>query len=241
MNDNIFNTLIKKYQLNNKDRNYIKKIINPIYSHPEFQRRMTNEFFHHSDITLGEHLLEDTIMTYILVNKYFKRQEVNLPIALKIAMMHDLYTMPWQNNKIAQVDSFFNKHGFRHPIEAVVNAINWFPEMFYEKDDAQVIIDGIIHHMFPLPVRAIRNDNIAKLELKNDTLFSSLSSEYKKMIVDSLKRKQIGPISFCQSKYPEGRIMSKADKKVSLKEIKNFASAKALLTGKNKKIEYLHK
>ena len=43
-----------------------------------------------------------------------------------------------------------NKHGFVHPIEAVVNAITWFPQYFKTKEKTVIIIDGIIHHMFPL-------------------------------------------------------------------------------------------
>ena len=45
--------------------------------------------------------------------------------------MHDLYTLPWQNNFEAKVDKFYNKHGFRHSIEALIN-----------------------HYMYLLPIRS---------------------------------------------------------------------------------------
>lgn len=241
MDDDILNQLIKKYGLGPDDYNYLKKIINPIYNHNEFKKRLTDEYLHHSDITLGEHILEDTIVTYILGNKYLKKHSIDMSLAIKISMLHDLYTLPWQNNELAKVHKFFNKHGFRHPLEAAINAVNWFPEIFNDQEESKIIIDGIIHHMFPLPVRRLKINKINKIELKNEELFNSLSDDYKKMIVDSVNRKRLGPVSFSRSKYYEGRIMSKADKKVARKEIKNFASAKALITGKNKRLKNMHK
>ncbi len=147
-------------------------------------------------------------------------------------MLHDLYTLPWQNNREAKVKQFFDKHGFRHPIEAVINSITWYPEIF-NNSDSVIIIDGILHHMFPLPVKYLNN----KTELKNRELYNNLDNKYKEIINNSLKRKKIGPISFTRSKYMEGRIMAKADRKVSRKQIRDFSSAKALITGHNKKIE----
>ncbi len=233
--DNIFN----KYDLSNEDEYYLKQIMLPITSNPNFERRMTNEFLHHSDITLGEHIIEDTIMTYLLSKKYLRKHlntNYRMDLALKISMLHDLYTIPWQNNTNSKVNHFFSKHGFRHPIEAAINAITWYPDIFIDKNDAEIIIDGIIHHMFPLPVRTINEKKIYQAELRNIDNYNSLSTEYKDILKNSL-RKKIGVISFSRSKYKEGRIMSKADKKVAMREIKNFSSAKALLTGHNKKIK----
>ena len=56
--------LINKYKLSESDKKCFLNIINSIFIHYEFQRRMTNEFLHHSNITLGEHILEDDILTY---------------------------------------------------------------------------------------------------------------------------------------------------------------------------------
>ena len=228
--NNKLDKIFDKYNLSLKDRNYLDKIIIPIINHPEFQKRMTKEFFHHGDITLGEHILEDSVLTYLLAKK---RNDIKIDLAIKIAMLHDLYTIPWQNNKEAKVKRFFNKHGFRHPIEAVINGVTWYPEIFNDEEESKIIIDGVLHHMFPLPVRYLNK----KTELKNWDVYDNLDESYKLMINASLKRKKLGPVSFSRSKYIEGRIMSKADKKVSRKQIKNISNANALITGHNKKLE----
>lgn len=230
------NEIFDKYNLSLEDKDYLKNIIFPIISNNYFQERMTNKFLHHSDITLGEHIIEDTIETYLLSKKYLNRKNktnYRIDLALKIAMLHDLYTVPWQNNPEARVKHFFDKHGFRHPVEAIINGITWYPDLFQDEMESKIIIDGVLHHMFPLPVKYL---NI-KTELKNRDFYDKLDETYKVMIQDSLKRKKIGPISFSRSKYQEGRIMSRADRKVSRKQIKNFSSAKALLTGHNKRLK----
>ena len=236
----ILNNLYDKYNLKDDEKEYLNSIILPIIENSNFQRRMTNEFLHHSDITLGEHILEDTILTYVLSKKYLnKHHDTNyrIDLAIKIAMLHDLYTLPWQNNNEAKVNHFFSKHGFRHPIEAVINSITWYPNIFENEVDKEIIIDGIIHHMYPLPVRRINEKKLEKVELKNIGNYNSLSKNNKDILINSLNRNKIGILSLSRSKYKEGRIMSKADKKSSRKEIKNISSAKALLTGKNKKIK----
>ena len=231
-NRDILNKIISKYDLEVKERNYLKKLINPIIIHPEFQRRMTKEFPHHGDISLGEHIIEDSIVTYKLAKL---KNNMRMDLAIRIAMFHDLYTINWQNNKDAKVKHFFHKHGFRHPIEAVINAINWYPEYFSNYDEANIIIDGIIHHMFPLPVLRVK-DNAESLELRNYPLYQKLSISYQNIIKDSLMRKRVGPISFSRSHYQEGRIMAKADRLVSRKQIKDFESLKSLVTGHNKNL-----
>lgn len=236
----VLNNLLDKYMIFDEERKEFINIIKPIYMHSEFQRRMTDKFLHHSDITLGMHILEDTIKTYLLSKKYlrrYKNRDYNLSIALKISMLHDLYTLPWQNNPLNKSSKFFNKHGFRHPVEAVINAINWFPFLFTNEEDSKKIIDGIIHHMYPLPVICFKDYDYNKFELRNYDLIINLSDIHKKILVWSTNRGKIGDISICRSKYKEGRIMSKADKDVSFGQIKNISSATALLTGKNKKIK----
>ena len=231
-NRDILNKIISKYDLEVKERNYLKKLINPIIIHPEFQRRMTKEFPHHGDISLGEHIIEDSIVTYKLAKL---KNNIRMDLAIRIAMFHDLYTINWQNNKDAKVKHFLHKHGFRHPIEAVINAINWYPEYFSNYDEANIIIDGIIHHMFPLPVLRVK-DNVETLELKNYLSYQKLNINYQNMIKDSLMRKRVGPVSFSRSHYQEGRIMAKADRLVSRKQIKDFESLKSLVTGHNKNL-----
>lgn len=233
--EELFDRICNKYHLNNEDKDYIKEIIWPIINDDNFQIRLTNKFPHHGVITLGEHIIEDVVMTYILSKKYVNKKKDNnykIDLAIKIALLHDLYTLPWQNNKEAKVKHFFDKHGFRHPVEAVINSLNWYPDLF-DEESSFVIIDGILHHMNPLPVRYLDN----KTELKNRELYDKLDNNYKMMINDSLKRKRIGKISLARSKSKEGKIMAKADRKVSRKQIKDFSSLKSLVTGRNKKID----
>ena len=233
-NKTLFNLLCDKYNLSNEDKNYLSKIVFPIINNDNFKKRLSKEFYHHGSITLGEHILEDTILTYVLSKKYITKKRLDnyrIDLAIKIALLHDLYTIPWQNNKEAKVKHFFNKHGFRHPVEAVINSITWYPEI-YNDSDSTIIIDGVLHHMFPLPVRII-NKNI---ELKNKELYDNLDDKYKDIINNSLKRKRFGVISFSRSKYQEGRIMAKADRIVSRKQIKDLSTAKSLITGHNEKI-----
>jgi len=238
-NDRILNKILNIYGLNGEDRERFIKIINPIYRHKEFQIRMTNKFLHHGEITLGFHIIEDAVVTYLISCNYIREHsDVNfdINIAVIIAMLHDLYVVPWQNNDEAKTYKFFNKHGFRHPIEAVINATCWFPQLFENLNDAKKIIDGIVHHMFPLPVLVFKMSDINTLELKNFDLLDNVPIHVKRMLVKTTKRGKIGGISISRSRYIEGRIMAKADKKVSIREIKDVSSAKALLTGHNKKI-----
>ena len=228
--------LYNQYHLNKSDEEYLNKIIYPLFIHDEFQKRMEKPFLHHSNISLGEHIIEDTILTYLYSKKYQRKKRkynYQIELAVKISFLHDLYTNPWQNS-LRKEKYFFNKHGFVHPLEAVINAYYWYPFLFEKESDAQIIIDGIIHHMFPLPVRIIDNK---KFNIQNKQLFDELPLNIKRMINNSLNRKKLGVISFSRCKYKEGRIMSKADKYVSLKQIKNFQSFKALFTGKNKSID----
>ncbi len=63
------NLLFDKYKTDQEDRITIKKIIHDILIHDEFQKRFEKDFYHHGSIMLGEHILEDTIVTYILCKK----------------------------------------------------------------------------------------------------------------------------------------------------------------------------
>ena len=230
-------TLFDKYSLSQTDREYILSIITIIFDHEEFQRRMTKEFMHHSDISLGEHIIEDTIITYLMSKKYENINDYNTELALKVAMLHDLYCVPWQNNKNAKEVRFFNKHGFRHPIEAAINALYWYPELFEDEKESRIILDGIIHHMYPLPVQRFYENDYNELELNNYELLNIISKRNKELIYESTNRNVIKNISISKSIYKEGRIMSRADKKASVREIKNISSGIALLTGHNESLK----
>lgn len=238
-NDAKLMEIFDKYNLNSESREELLKIITPIFSHPEFQKRMTDAYLHHDRITLGEHIIEDTIVTYILSKKYIakkKNTNFNISLALKISMLHDLYTYPWQNNKNFKSKKIYNKHGFRHPIEAVINASIWYPEIFSNNVEAKIIIEGITHHMFPLPVRRYHISNNNSLELKNFNLTKEMNENLNKILELSSNKRILGPFSFQKKISIEGKLMRKADRRVSYDNFKRSKSIKgilALLTGRN--------
>ena len=228
-----------QYKLTGYNIKKLWVIIRPICYHKEFIKRMYDPYWHHDCKTVGEHIICDAIVTYRLITKLKKRNKkfnfINLKAAVYIAMFHDLYEEPWQNNLKFKEKKFKNQHAFIHPIESAVNAITWFPKIFEDERDALIIIDGIIHHMFPLPVRAIDGTN---LELNNQNQYEKLPSEYKKIMVSSTLIGKIGAYSLRKSFYLEGRLMSKADKIVAMrKDIHSLEGYLALLTGKNKKLK----
>lgn len=236
----LYKKLARLYKLSGYDSRKLWGIIEPICRHPEFIARCADPFYHHDIKTLGEHILTDTIVTYkfvkILKGKGYQKI-INLNLAVTIAMFHDLYETPWQN--AYQKKKFKNLHGFRHPIEAVVNAITWYPSFFKSKKNSLIIIDGIIHHMYPLPVRAI---DFSDLELNNQKKYDKLPQKYKDMIKASTQIGKIGKFSLRKSFFAEGRVMSRADKVVAFrKDLKGISGYLALIDGKNKKVANLTK
>lgn len=223
--------ILDKYYLSKKDKEFIINSFENIYNHFEFQKRMQN-FPHHGKLSLGLHIIDVVVMTYKLGKKKLNSNDLN--VALKIAAMHDLFTMPWQNNPLSANKKFFNRHGFAHPVEAVINSYTWFKEEY--NDDADIIIDGIIHHMYPLPVIVINSDDNTR-ELYNFDLYQRLPKNIKELIKKSSNRNKFLNLSWCRSKYVTGKIVSKADKKVSFTQIKSFRSALALITGHNKELK----
>lgn len=205
------------------------KIVRPIISHPEFEKRCTDNFPHHGNTTLGEHILKDAMITYRLANIYKSKHpnvDISTETAVVIALFHDLYTNPWQN--VDNENPLYEKHGFMHPIEAVINAYEWYPEYFKDKEVSKKIIDGVLHHMYPFPVRKI-NDEI-EINEKKITDF-----KFYDILVHSTKSKREN-LCFKKATFIEGKLVSKADKLVTVKEIKNISSLVALVTAKNKSI-----
>lgn len=244
MNDNKvylkYKEFAKYYKLSYYDTKKLWKIIGDIATHEEFAKRCSNPYFHHDIKTLGDHILCDAIVTYKLASKLKKNnhtmKNVNVDLAVQIAMFHDLYELPWQNMEIKKI--MRNKHGFVHPIEAITNAITWYPEYFSNKDKAMVIIDGVMHHMYPLAVRRIDGTD---MELNNKEKYDKLPQKYKDMIKLSTDIGKIGHYSLRKTFFVEGRIMSKADKIVALKkDIHSVNGLVALLSGKNKNIKIKH-
>lgn len=241
MKENIVYLKYKKfaseYKLSSYDTKRLWKIIEPIATHKEFIKRCNDPYFHHDIKTLGDHILCDAIVSYKLASKLKRNKEqlkpINIKLVVIIAMFHDLYELPWQNIEIKKI--LRNKHGFVHPIEAIVNAITWFPEYFENKEKSLIIIDGVIHHMFPLPVRRIDN---SPMELNNQKKFDNLEEKYKEMIKISTNIGAKGHYSLRKSFFIEGRIMSRADKLVAFKkDIGSVNGYLALLSGKNKNIK----
>lgn len=227
-------TLFKEFEINEKDQKIILNIIEPIFIHDEFQKRLNSEEYpHHGKISLGEHILKDTLEAYLIAKlKISKGKQINLELTLIIAMFHDLYELPWQNNNFKK-QKFTNAHGFIHPIEAAINSIIWYPEYFKNLDNAKIIIDGILHHMAPFPLRCINNE-FKDTEINNIDKVKLLDNKLKKIISDSTKRRKLGNLSFAKSLYIEGKIVSRADKIISIvKDLKSFNSLIACITGKN--------
>ena len=208
-----------------KEQEEFLNITEKIIMHEEFEKRCTEEFYHHGTTTLGEHIIKDTILTYRMIKIYQIKHpliKVNLEDALLISLFHDLYTNPWQNNTDKKSLTKMENHGFIHPVEAVLNAYNWFPEYFKNKEKREKLIDGILHHMYPFPVTKIKTNT--QVNNKNIKEF-----KHYKFLIQNTKK-------YRKSKSIEGRIMSKADKKSALKELKNIESFLALITGKNNSI-----
>lgn len=235
-NATILFSLLDKYGLTIKEKEELLDIIKPIFIHDEFQRRLTSEFYHHDQITLGQHILEVTILTYLFAKK---DKKINLEYSLNIAMLHDLYCQPWQNNPSSKPRKFYNGHGFRHPIESVINSSVWFPDIFNEEHKNQIITDGIVHHMYPLPVMRFIEDDINIHELKNFDYIKHMDSTVKDSLINSSNRSITRNLSITPSKYLEGVIVSNADKIVSVGNFKgsNINGITALITKKNKNLE----
>lgn len=236
-NKNLLFSLLDKYGLSSREKEEILSIINPIFVHDEFQKRCTKEFLHHDEITLGKHIIEVTILSYILAKKH-KKDTLDLNRTLKIALLHDLYTEAWQNNPESKVNSIMHKHALRHPIEAVINSSIWFPEIFDKKEDIEIITDGIVHHMFPLPVDCFIESSLNPLELRNFEYIKEMDPRVLESLNRSSNKISKGTLSFTPSAYLEGRVVSKADKIVSIKNFKgkNINGLKALITGKNENL-----
>ena len=228
------NFLFNKLQFSNEDKESFWEIVNPIINHEEYKKRLDAATFpHHDNISLGTHMISDAIVTYWLAKRrLIKNKNIDLKTAVVIAMFHDLYERPWQNSHIVK-NRTINRHGFTHPIEAVINAATWFPNYFNNTKTSEIIIDGIMHHMYPFPVRSITKD-FEDTEINNLNKITNLDNDILDILIKSSLRHKIGDISLAKSKYIEGRVLSKADKFITFKnDLKSFNSIKACLTGNN--------
>ena len=221
------------YRLPFEDRKIFLDIIYPIIEHKEFQRRMDSNIFpHHDKVSLGNHIISDAVVSYI-ISKILNLSFEDIRLAVLISMFHDLYELPWQNAHIEK-SLFCNKHGFTHPLEGIVNAYTWYPNYFNNEIEAEQIVDGVIHHMFPFPVRCI---DMVDAELNNRDKFEEMAGDIKRMVIDSSNRFKIGHVSLCPSKFKIGRIMSDSDKIVSWFKDANYRGVISCLTGENPSLD----
>ena len=92
-------TILWKYNINKDNQKVFWQIIDPIFNHPEFQKRMNASIFqHHDNISLGVHIISDAVYTLNLGLKQ-KLNKKQIKLAVIIAMFHDLYEKTWQNNE----------------------------------------------------------------------------------------------------------------------------------------------
>ncbi len=230
--------LLDEYQFPDEEKEFFLNIASPIIFHKEFIKRCDAKVFpHHGNVSLGSHIINDAIVTYaISKKKSTSTNPIDLRLAVIIALFHDLYEKPWQNQNNKK-SMLINRHGFTHPIEAIVNAITWFPEYFESIDEAKIIIDGVIHHMYPFPVRSI-NVPIEILEINNMEKYKKIPLHLKALIIETTNINNIRNISFSKSKYIEGQVMASADKIVSFnKDLKSIKSILACVTGINPELE----
>lgn len=120
---------------NNKEEYY--EIVHEILKSEEFQKR--KKYKHHGDITVYDHCLAVSKVSYALAKK-LKKDYRSAAIG---GLLHDFYDKPWQED--ISKKPFFQKHGFIHAKQAMLNANKYFPNLMNEK-----INNIIIRHMFPL-------------------------------------------------------------------------------------------
>lgn len=120
-----------------KDKLEYYDIVKEILKNDEFQKR--KKFKHHGNISVYDHCLEVSKISYYLA----KKMNLDYKSTAIGALLHDFYFKPWQEN--IEKKSFFKKHGFVHAYEAKINAKKYFPNLINQK------IENIIErHMFPL-------------------------------------------------------------------------------------------
>lgn len=228
--------LLSQYNLSSEDKEIIYHIVLPIFLHDEFQRRMNcKEFPHHGDSSLGSHIISDAIVSYLLTKNRKNKTEKDIELSTTIAMFHDLYENPWQNNE-RKAKNFIHKHGFTHPLEAAVNAYTWYPEYFDKLYESEIIIDSIVHHMWPFPVLTM-NESV---QLNNIYKYQNLPENIKQTIIDSSSRRciKINDMGFISFALPKNFVVCISDKIVTINDDKlDIYDMIAFLGFKNYKLQ----
>lgn len=121
------------------DEEYLN-IVSPILNNKEFKKR--KNFKHHENVSLYEHLLAVSYMSYVIC----KKRGWNYRDAAIGGLLHDFYYKPWQDN-VLKKEKFFHQHGFVHAKEAMYNSYKCFPKLMNKR-----IENIIVRHMFPLNI-----------------------------------------------------------------------------------------
>lgn len=128
------------------------EIVKPVLESREFQKRRL--FFHHENECLWTHLIKVSYYSYIYAKKH-KLNEYDCAIA---GILHDFYKEAWHDSPgMNQLEDKYTEklrhprklklremHGFIHPIEALDNSREYFPELLNKR-----IENAIVTHMFP--------------------------------------------------------------------------------------------
>ena len=138
---------------NNPDFDSWYEIVSNILNSDEFQKRRL--FLHHENESVWSHSIKVSFNSYV----FAKNNGFNMYNCAIAGLLHDFYTRAWQDSEeLSQLDDkyrekfihprklkLFEKHGFTHPIEALENSREYFPEYMNKN-----IENAIVTHMFPL-------------------------------------------------------------------------------------------
>lgn len=123
--------------MNHLDKVEYYEIISEILGSEEFQKR--KYYKHHGDISVYEHSLAVSKLSYILAKKF----NCDYKSAAIAGLLHDFYYKPWQEN--IEKQKFLKKHGFVHAEQAMNNSYQFYANYMNKK-----IANSILRHMFPL-------------------------------------------------------------------------------------------
>lgn len=129
-------TQAKVINMNNKE---FHQITEDILYHPEFLKLKT---LRHHKKDIYHHVARVSYLSFI----WAKRLNLDYKAAARGGLLHDFFVYDWRHEGQLKKKKLFEKHGFTHSKEALVNARTHF-----EITDREA--DIIVKHMFPLTLR----------------------------------------------------------------------------------------
>ena len=114
-------------------------LINPVVTNPIYIEM--SKKLHHMDQTIYDHSIKVAYLSY-KISKFLNLNTRNCVIA---ALLHDFYKNSWIDS--TESKPFFQKHGFVHAEEALVNSKHYFNHLLNIR-----IENAILRHMFPLNI-----------------------------------------------------------------------------------------